>query len=408
MKKAFLRSKRIIGAIALLFVLMLAFATTANADEFDCEAQNHQFETVTYAPTGTQDGSARFTCRICGYQYTQILYATNHHWSEWIVSEEATCSQPGERYRTCTATQNAHTESETIPALLHTYRPKDVPASCTQGGYTQYACTRCGNSYQNNATQALGHQYHKSVDTPATCTNAGSETFSCEVCGDNYTQEIAPLDLSGHQYAHTETSAPTCETAGHSLETCTTCGETKTQEIAPIGHAYGEWFVYKEESVFKTGEMRCVCANNARHIQTETIPSYFTLEINVVDAVMMPVNIALILFFLFALLADMYVILWDLNKRKKSSKAKRMKENYIKLAAFLALTVLVVPVVLLGFIRGVTYFNLFSVTMFTTVMLAGIVLNRHSQLLRRSLQGNGGIFEKGSKGANVISNNKRK
>ena len=80
------------------------------------DQHKHTFvETVEQAPTCTKEGSARYTCSICGYSYTQTLAPLGHSYGEWIVDKEATYWQAGRMHRVCT--RDGHVETQVIPKL---------------------------------------------------------------------------------------------------------------------------------------------------------------------------------------------------------------------------------------------------------------------------------------------------
>ena len=71
---------------------------------------------------------------------------TGHHFGDWTVTTEATCTEPGVRTRTCTDAGCAETETEAIPALGHDW-DEDVTVaepSGAQGGRVRTTCKRCG------------------------------------------------------------------------------------------------------------------------------------------------------------------------------------------------------------------------------------------------------------------------
>ena len=54
--------------------------------------------------------------RLAKVDYNAV---TEHHFGDWAVTTEATCTEPGVRTRTCTDPGCAETETESIPALGH-------------------------------------------------------------------------------------------------------------------------------------------------------------------------------------------------------------------------------------------------------------------------------------------------
>ena len=227
----------------------------------------HNFETVTVAPTCTEDGSVTTKCTVCGEQTMEVVKALGHDYA--CVTTEATCGKDGSKVYTCGNCADTYTEvlpatgshvyqtvtveatcteagsvthtcvcgdtyTEVIGALGHSYEAVVTAPTCTQSGCTTYTCATCGHSYTENPTEALGHNYTDKIT--ATCTEDGFVVYTCSVCGHSYNGEA--VKAYGHDYTATVVK-PTCGKDGYTTYVCATCGHSYTDDIVTApGHAY--------------------------------------------------------------------------------------------------------------------------------------------------------------------------
>ncbi len=86
-------------------------------EEYEGEYGSHDYETITIEPTCTEDGYTCSKCSICGdiASKTDFTHALGHTYGDWIVEKEATTTNEGERYKTCT--KCGYKYSESIPML---------------------------------------------------------------------------------------------------------------------------------------------------------------------------------------------------------------------------------------------------------------------------------------------------
>ena len=396
------------GFLSLLFIVLLMILLLPSAfavPEYDCAADRHKYNVAVIDPTADTDGEKVFACELCGYQYTQILYAADHRWGEWIIDRHPTCTEAGEKHRTCTATAIPHRETQPILALGHDYSVTEKEPACTEQGKKIYKCKRCSETYTEITGQALGHSYKDEITTLPTYDKEGVRTFTCEHCKDTYAETVARVTDHEHQYkVHSEVK-PDCEQNGHITYSCTVCGDTRTETVSAVGHNYGEWVQDKEPTLFGSGHRHSVCEHNAAHVINEDISQLVTLEVNTTDAVMAPVNAGFIFFFLLTLLSDVYVILWDLRKRRKTKKAGRLKRRYALCAAALVGFIIGFPMLLKLIFTNVSYMNLMAFTAIAVIIPAGIILRVYSNQKRTALNGNGGVFEPGEQKGLLVSRN---
>ena len=191
--------------------------------------------------TCTEDGYTGDTvCKDCGETLSkgEVIPATGHVWGEWAVTKEATCTQAGEKTRTCS--KCGKTETEVIPAKGH--NPEVVgakDATCTEDGYTgDTVCKDCGETLsKGEVIPATGHVWGEwAVTKEATCTQAGEKTRTCSKCGKTET-EVIPA--KGHNPEVVGAKDATCTEDGYTGDTvCKDCGETLSKgEVIPAkGH----------------------------------------------------------------------------------------------------------------------------------------------------------------------------
>ena len=128
-------------------------------------------ETVITEPTCGTAGSKEITCSRCDYKEVTELPATGEHtYGDWVIVNEATCTEDGLRTQTCTVCGDVL--EEVIKATGHTFGEWTVttPATCETEGQEERACTNEGcTEVESKVIPALGHElkeemvlYHKS------------------------------------------------------------------------------------------------------------------------------------------------------------------------------------------------------------------------------------------------------
>ena len=161
-----------------------------------------------------------------------------HTWGEYVVTKEATCTEAGEKKRTCTVC-GAEDEARPVSALKHDWKDDAtgaVESTCTVKGSKNQTCSRCG------ATQKVDQplKAHTWVDidggTPATCTEAGTQKQRCSVCGQEQTLDVSALN---HDYDdEVVITAPECEKDGLNQKTCKRCGHVEDVTVPKLNHDY--------------------------------------------------------------------------------------------------------------------------------------------------------------------------
>lgn len=199
-------------------------------DSISLSSLSHDFKTEEIPATCTKDGSITNTCTKCGETHVEIINATGHNYSDWIIDSEPNCTDGGKKHKICSACGDKI--EEVIPANGHSY-----------GDWT--------------------------VDKEPTCTESGSRHRVCSHCGDVVTET---LDSLGHDLVHHDAKAPTCTETGHdAYDTCTRCGYTTYAEISAKGHSYGEWIVDREPTTDEEGEMSRKCSS-CGDVEKRSIP----------------------------------------------------------------------------------------------------------------------------------------
>ena len=223
---------------------------------------------VTIEATVDSEGSKERVCSVCEYKDITTIPVLSHvhkfettweknetsHWhicdcgeksdlnthtySEWTVTQAATCTENGQKERTCTAC--GQTESGTVLKTEHSIVKDDaVEPTCTVEGKTKGShCSECGMVFKAQISiEATGHswtEYTKTIKTN-TCEDDGVELHFCK-CGESITSII---EATGHAFGeYTITKKPTCQNEGVQSATCTLCGNTLTQPIERTEHNY--------------------------------------------------------------------------------------------------------------------------------------------------------------------------
>ncbi len=199
--------------------------------------ENHDFEIVTVDKTCTVDGSKTYTCKHCGYSYTETIPAS-HEWGDWI-EVPATCYAEGYRYHVCSECNASEKDPEySTEKIAHTYNGH---AQYESGAYYHY-CTVCAAEVLDEAQRPGDWKQDCTfvgvVTDPAACEHAGTTTWTCEVCNEQYTTTIPALT---HDYVAVVTP-PTCTKDGFTTWTCSLCGDSyESNTVKALGHEYGPW-----------------------------------------------------------------------------------------------------------------------------------------------------------------------
>jgi len=161
-----------------------------------------------------------------------------HEWGEYEVIKAPTCTEDGERQRTCKVC-GAKDAVKKANKLGHDYKDQEegfVDSTCTQVGQKTQKCSRCGDTRQVEVAK----KSHTWVDieggVEATCTEAGTQKQKCSVCGTEQTLDVA---AKGHSYGDAvRTKDPTCTEDGNDARTCSVCGNVENTKVDALGHDF--------------------------------------------------------------------------------------------------------------------------------------------------------------------------
>lgn len=155
-----------------------------------------------------------------------------HEYSDWVVTEEATCTQIGEKVRTCACGEEL---KEPIDMKEHKYSEwvVTIKATCTKDGEQVRKCD-CG-AEQTEVVDAIGHKYGDwTIVKKATCETDGQRSRECS-CGEKQTEKIK---ATGHSYGSWKTTkAASCTKDGVQTRTCS-CGDKEQKAISATGHSW--------------------------------------------------------------------------------------------------------------------------------------------------------------------------
>ncbi len=229
-----------------------------------------------------------------------------HNYGEWETTKEPSCLEEGTKVRHCACLEQ---ESETIPALGHTFDQRNVGDKYLKSGATEdspalyYFSCRCGekgvdtfsvgNALGGNGdgahvfrnewtyddekhwrscidlscdarTNEAAHTFGEwVVDKAATCMKTGSKHHDCVVCGKSVSETI-PIDATAHNYS----AAWTTDGTNH-WHKCQNSGCTSVKD--KTAHSFGEWIVDTAATCQKTGTHHHVCTVCNKSV-SETIP----------------------------------------------------------------------------------------------------------------------------------------
>ena len=110
-----------------------------------------------------------------------------HEWSEYAISESATCEHIGEKYRYCTKCYQR--ENYLMPIIDHNYQViKRVNATCVDG-YVDYECSMCHDTKREILSATGDHKWKVTGLESEDCHTTGKVFYECKVCNANKTEE---------------------------------------------------------------------------------------------------------------------------------------------------------------------------------------------------------------------------
>jgi len=181
------------------------------------DGHEHKYKiTGGFEVTGGNNGSAVYTCSVCGHKYTETLYPSydcekNGHvlmpyslvgW-EYLpegfvlpyVDVATTCDSEGKKYSFCMVCSYAGDDIE--PPFGHTLvEINRVEPTCKDEGTIEYNCTVC-NKRVAVKLSALGHDMKVVEEVAATVDTEGKRVESCSVCSRTRTVILPKLTAEG-------------------------------------------------------------------------------------------------------------------------------------------------------------------------------------------------------------------
>lgn len=200
-----------------------------------------------------------------------VLPKHTHSWSEWKITKEATCTDAGEKERTC---ECGDKETSTIDATGHSIGNWTITkdATCTINGEKQALCTTC-NQTVTESIAATGHTASVVVLLEATCGTTGMQETVCSTCHEIIKTDTIPA-TGIHSYDNgIIIKNPTCVDVGTKVLTCTLCNATATISLDALGHTDGDWITDAAATCTSNGSKHQICSVCNETIKTETIPA---------------------------------------------------------------------------------------------------------------------------------------
>lgn len=159
------------------------------------DALGHIYRKQTVPSTCEEKGYTLYTCKYCGDNFKDNYKdQTGHLYGSWTIDFSPTCSQEGQKSRTCSACGNKETEA--IDKTDHNYNKTVISPTCTENGYTENICSECGDYYIDNYVETSGHSYGKWNVTEATVLEEGSKSRICTVCEYVETETIPRVEIN--------------------------------------------------------------------------------------------------------------------------------------------------------------------------------------------------------------------
>ena len=139
---------------------------------------------------------------------SQAISALGHRYGEWIIDQEATCTENGNKHHTCTVC--GQEENSLIPARQHSFGEWITITSptCTEDGKEEHTCSNCRFT-EIRSIQATGHQWEDNftIDKEPTVTEVGSKSIHCKNC--NERKDITKISVIEKPSESIDTSGDT-------------------------------------------------------------------------------------------------------------------------------------------------------------------------------------------------------
>ncbi|MBR2465506.1 MAG: hypothetical protein IKB38_01045 [Clostridia bacterium] len=280
----------------LLFVLLLTLSAILlfSCGEETAAPKEHSYGEwkITKAPSCTDAGERSKTCSECGEVITEALLPTGHA-EKILPAVLPTCTDKGlTEGKSCTVCGEILLSQTELAALGHTEEiiPEKAPTCAEKGLSEGKRCTVCGQvTKEQTELSVIPHSFGEwyTAKEP-TCTEDGEKRRECS-CGAHEASAIpaehkyALTDCSvpricgvcgesesaplGHDFPEWTVIEPTCEENGSRSRTCERCGKAESDVIPPKGHSFGDWTVTLEPACEALGERERRCACGKKEAQ---------------------------------------------------------------------------------------------------------------------------------------------
>ena len=280
---------------------LTALAATAQPTDKFCPVSNDNKHTwgnwmTDRLATCSEKGQRSRTCRYCRYTQTESIKKEEHQYGDWTVTKKATCSAEGTRQRKCKVC--GHKDQESIGKLEHTWGGWTVAkeATCTQSGSRSHVCKVCGQK-ETQKVKKLPHAWGEwTVLTEATDHSSGVRTHACTLCGVEETEQYDPegtlrlkdkgdgvKQLNSELICYGVLKGKPGNTFNKNTEKAVkkvqqaegleADGVAWPQTRARLGHQFGEWQIVSEMTDFSAGLRQRTCARCKYTEKVEEFPS---------------------------------------------------------------------------------------------------------------------------------------
>ena len=201
-------------------------------------AGKHEYNegVVTKEATSDEEGTKTFTCKNCGQSYTEVIPAIGHHYDTGTILKEATCTEDGKIFYSCTDEGCNKAYTKILPKLGHDFGEEyviDKEATCEEDGSKSKHCSRCDEKSEITVIPKGQHIYGDPVVSKATCLQEGEKVYTCNICKKTYT-EVIPATGHTKSKDYIIDKEATCSQEGSKHNYCTVCKETLDFEIIPM------------------------------------------------------------------------------------------------------------------------------------------------------------------------------
>ncbi len=213
------------------------------------ETGSCDFEVSVTQPDCKNAGFTTYTCKLCGFSYTEGgADANGHSFTEW---KYAGTDENGRRIHTavcdsgCGAVATEPCEHDSVV----------TEPDCENGGYTSHTCKLCGDEFRDAETLPLNHDWGEWEQGGK---DADGDYIHKSVCRHN-TEHVKTEKC---QLTQTTVDA-TCEKGGYTEHSCPNCGQSFQDNFTEkLNHNWGDWkYAGKDQDGNDTHTRKCLRAD---------------------------------------------------------------------------------------------------------------------------------------------------